>query len=122
MKSVTFTGVEFKRFWNDQEVWEHGDWYYDDDIILVNGQTLDCTEIPEGIKDTDIVQIIQGEMRYQGKDPARSHEFKDLKNVALGWKSKQTRTCLVIEIDKTDEERLRGYLHEGEFHTMKVSP
>ncbi len=94
------TGAEFKRFYNDPELWPT-DTYCEDEVVTVDGATVpeyefDYTTVQDAAIVTVAGGIVQGP-QFDGNEPSFEAYFKR-------WKKKQTTATLIVEcqLDKVD--------------------
>ncbi len=95
---VKMTGEQYKRFVDDKELWNNGDYYWDDTVFKVNGEELeDFAE--DDIKDTDKVEICYGSI-YSNK--AEHHAvICAATTLARKFMAKETNIEAIVSIPKT---------------------
>ncbi|MEJ6002501.1 hypothetical protein [Paucibacter soli] len=94
--SITLTGAQFKRYYEDPAWWPDGA-FHDDNEIFVNGTKTDDLDV-ESMKDTDKVEIRGGIVCYDDGDDM------DMVSHASEWLKAQSTAALMIEapLDKLD--------------------
>ncbi len=96
------TGAEFKRFYNDKEIWPDDTWA-EDEVVTVDGSSFkndDGMFDYDTIPDAAIVTVAEGYVdgpQFDGEGPSFETYFKR-------WKKKQTTATLIVEcpLDKVD--------------------
>lgn len=87
-------GLEFKRFYGDNE-WTPAPAYFDDEELTVNGTDYDPSGDISAIPD-DAVVIVRGGAVLElpnGAEPSVESHFR-------AWKREQTKIAVVVEIDR----------------------
>lgn len=90
------TGVEFKRFYNDDSYWLDGVWHEDEEVF-VNGALQDGNF--EIIPDVAIVTVSGGFMRGLKAEISFETFFKR-------WRKQQNIVSIVVEFDDSKEEAI----------------
>lgn len=101
--AVKTNGAEFRRFYNDPEIWV-GSTYHDDTLILENG--VEVEEYDE-ISDEAIVTIECGTIFPEGD---YSYRGEDMLAVFRKWKKSQNTAVLVIEFDKSKLDEISAHI------------
>lgn len=107
-KSVTTTGLLFKKFYADPKIWKSGEesWYVDDQCVRV-GDTEDMDTIYnrygdnfERLPDDAMITVITGYMGWQGRghEPALGHDG-ELSSALSLWLKEQSTLSLVATLD-----------------------
>ncbi|MFA6354049.1 MAG: hypothetical protein WCW93_03905 [Candidatus Paceibacterota bacterium] len=98
---IKTTGLEFKRFYDDSEVWVDGA-YHDDLELYINGtQWMGDTDL-EVIDNTDKIRIGSGVILYD------DGTYADFCKVFRGWLKKQTTVILTVEVPKEKAQILES--------------
>jgi hypothetical protein len=105
------SGKEWNEFYSDPEFWSKG-YYHDDDLIYIDGQNVEEMEdySLENVNNNSIVDIQYGFVLKDPENPGtdlRPTEICTLQNYFKRWKRKQTKTKVVIEIDKDKLDELK---------------
>jgi hypothetical protein len=105
-------GATFKRYMEDNSpgVWPN-ETYYDDSLILVNGEDKGHDFDLATVADTDVIEIKYGVVFMEGdieKDVAMTTHFRR-------WLRKQTTVRLLVEVPKEYEAGMRNAIkyHSG---------
>lgn len=101
--SVKISGLQFKAFMNDAAVWPDG-MMYDDEVISVDGVTLDKTLDPEEVADTAKVVVTGGYM--ENLDTMEEHG--DFEACIKRWLKVQRTIVLMVEVDRDKEVDTRA--------------
>jgi hypothetical protein len=99
---IKTTGAEFKRFYNDPEVWQ-GDSFHEGELVTVNGVEIDEGELdPDRLADGDIVTV-EGGVIYA--DARGEVERGSMESCLRKWRKAQSCVFFAVEApkDKADE-------------------
>lgn len=91
------TGAEIKRFYADPEFWpdDDGSTYHDDELITVDGQSMDREADIQEIPDAAVVSVSGGVVfspKFDGNEPSFETYFKR-------WRKKQSTVSIIVECD-----------------------
>lgn len=105
MDKATMTGVEFKRFYQDPDVWGEGT-FHDDAKILVNGLDASENDIDlSAVDDTAVVVVECGEIAegLQGVP-------EDMVEAISWWRARQVSVQMNITVPRERVEELKAVL------------
>lgn len=91
---IKTTGIELKRFINDDEYWPDGSWYEFVEFFI-NGEPFEDAGIEDFLRDDDIVKMSGGEVT------CRAGYLLDFERFFKAWRKKQSTDTFVIECDKS---------------------
>lgn len=103
---VTMSGADFKRFYNDENVWKNG-MHHDDDDILLDGKQRDDEDLDK-VDGGTIVEIRGGDVMNGDGDYVCS-----LDELAQRWVDEQTTVMLVVKVDKSKQEAVRAAIQSA---------
>lgn len=87
------SGALWKKFYNDEEYWK--EYYHDDTCILFDGVEQEDYDNP----DDSATVVVESGYVYHSGDEKINHDVT-LEKFFKKWKSKQSVTYLVVEVDK----------------------
>ena len=105
MDKATLTGVEFKRFYQDPDVWGEGA-FHEDTKILVNGLDASENDIDlSAVEDTAVVVVECGEI-VQGLPGVP----EDMVEAISWWRERQVSVQMNITVPRKRVEELKVVL------------
>jgi hypothetical protein len=106
--AVKTTGVEWKRFYNDQEYWPKGR-YHDEEVIYIDGVMPEEVDL-DNIPDAAVMKIEGGYVADDTVGQIKDTTINSLEGHFKKWRKKQSTESIVIEVDKSKVEELKAAL------------
>lgn len=111
---VKLSGKQYKEFMNDEAYWWHGDLWFEEATISINGLVDDEID-NEWVKNADVIEITDG---FVNCDDVEHPMFgKNFVSFVKGWLKKQQNIQLVIELPKELEAELKSWVRN---HKCKI--
>ena len=108
------TGAEFKRFWNDEAIFQGGKFYVDDDAYLVDEKPVDgCDLDPVSLADNAKLVVESGVLVSSG-----DNESTDLIARIRRWRKETAMVTVAVECLKEREAELRALLATHKFKAL----
>ncbi len=106
-------GLTYKAFLNDQEYWGE-DAYYDDVMVIVDGDEISPDDDPQEISDTASVVIKSGYVMSHHKMP----DGTLLTGFFKGWQKKQSFTHKIVIIPAVKEKEFNEIMKKHGFKIL----
>lgn len=111
---VKLTGKQYKDFLNDEEYWCHGELWYEDALLTLNGQEEDDID-SAWIKNTDIITIEDGFLNSENVHHPKYG--KSFVSFIKAWLKKQSCETILVEVPN---EKKQEFLKWLETHKCKI--
>jgi hypothetical protein len=100
---IKTTGAEWKAFLHDDAYW--GEWAFEDQCYIVNGNSLGMDAHEDTFADTDAVKVDGG---YVWDQAEGSEKTSPLSAFFSKWRKQQTTEFLSVEVPKEKADAVRA--------------